>query len=359
MVESAISNDGTPHFATMTENRLLPHSKRKEIEESLVQIGVMLSDFEWAEHKSEELLEKSMKSKGGYSPIQAARRRAAYRDEYEHLPQPKVSKLKHIKTEAFITFDRLDNKWFSKYSLGNDYGTDKKVFNTIDEQIRFAQLWLTELKENLDVFDSIDLGVAQPSQIETTITKDDVVSNMVEKQIELIKKQIEKIDERSFDLDAWKSSTKVILARIFGGESKAVSAIEDIKYQNFGVATIGYSSFSNNIHSCKTQGKDILQVCIAELEIFGQPDTTTKDNAGININLTQNQTVNIQLLISALEDGLTVSQMKEIKELVASDEPDPQKKGKIIQKLKSFGSDVASNILANILTNPGIWGGLL
>ena len=30
----------------------------------------------------------------------------------------------------------------------------------------------------------------------------------------------------------------------------------------------------------------------------------------------------------------------------------------IIEKLKSFGADVASNIVANLLTNPAIWSGL-
>ena len=82
------------------------------------------------------------------------------------------------------------------------------------------------------------------------------------------------------------------------------------------------------------------------------------DNSGININLTQNQnqTVNINLLISALEDELTVSQLREVNDLMKIDEPKSEKKRKIIDKIKSFGSDVASNILANILTNPNIWG---
>ena len=31
---------------------------------------------------------------------------------------------------------------------------------------------------------------------------------------------------------------------------------------------------------------------------------------------------------------------------------------KIVDKLLSFGKDVASNIVANLLTNPSIWNGL-
>ena len=44
--------------------------------------------------------------------------------------------------------------------------------------------------------------------------------------------------------------------------------------------------------------------------------------------------------------------MKNIKE----EKGDLEKaKPKVIDKLKSFGENVASNILANIITNPAIW----
>ena len=47
---------------------------------------------------------------------------------------------------------------------------------------------------------------------------------------------------------------------------------------------------------------------------------------------------------------------EEIKEIITN-EPNPiQAKTKLIDKIKSFGSDVTSNIIANIITNPAIWG---
>jgi hypothetical protein len=181
---------------------------------------------------------------------------------------------------------------------------------------------------------------------------------MTDKQIELIKKQISKLEDKDFDLDAWKSSTTVILGRIFGDSYQGVKAIEKIKFDSGGWAIGDASHFWDNMTSCKKQGKDILEACITELETFGQPEQKKTDNSGININLTQNQnqTVNINLLISALEDELTVSQLREVNDLMKIDEPKSEKKRKIIDKTKSFGSDVASNILANILTNPNIWG---
>jgi hypothetical protein len=177
---------------------------------------------------------------------------------------------------------------------------------------------------------------------------------MTEKQIELITKQIEKIDSPDFDLEGWKSSSIVILNRIFGDTYSGIRQLQNIKYSGSGIGDV----YWDNLISCKKQGKDILGACITELETFGQPDQKQTDNSGIHINLnqTQNQSVKINLLISALEDELTISQLREINDLMKIDEPKSEKKRKIIDKIQSFGSDVASNILANILTNPNIWG---
>ncbi|MFA7650730.1 MAG: hypothetical protein WCY06_10420 [Flavobacteriaceae bacterium] len=177
---------------------------------------------------------------------------------------------------------------------------------------------------------------------------------MTEKQIELINKQLLKLDSSDFDLNGWRSSTIVILSRIFGDHYQGIKAIENIKYTSGGINSVSW----NNLVSCKKQGKDILEACITELETFGQPEPKKNENSGININLTQNQnqTVNINLLIGALEDELTVSQLREVNEIMSSGEQKSEKKKKLIDKLKSFGSDVASNVLANILTNPNIWG---
>lgn len=177
---------------------------------------------------------------------------------------------------------------------------------------------------------------------------------MTDKQIELINKQLEKLESPDFDLEGWKSSSIVILSRIFGDNYSGIKALQNIKYSSSDIGGVQW----DNLTSCKKQGKDILGACITELETFGQPEQKKTNNSGININLTQNQnqTVNINLLISALEDELTVSQLREVNDLMKVDEPKSEKKRKIIDKIKSFGSDVASNILANILTNPNIWG---
>lgn len=149
----------------------------------------------------------------------------------------------------------------------------------------------------------------------------------------------------------------VLLARIFGETYQGIKAIEKIKYVSNWVAGDDFHSW-NNMVSCKQQGKEVLEVCIVELENFGVPLRKSNNDTGINISLTQsqNQTININVLISALEEELTNSQLKEIKDLMNEDIPKSKKRTKIIDKIKSFGSDIASSIIANLLTNPSIWG---
>lgn len=73
----------------------------------------------------------------------------------------------------------------------------------------------------------------------------------------------------------------------------------------------------------------------------------------------QEQAIAVELFIEAIKDDLTGRQIKELKSVVAEADNDLQKaRPGIIAKLKEFGTDVASNIVANLLTNPVIWGGL-
>ena len=75
-------------------------------------------------------------------------------------------------------------------------------------------------------------------------------------------------------------------------------------------------------------------------------------------NQEQIQSIAINFFIEAIKEELNGRQIKEIKDIFTN-EPDSQKaKIKLLDRIKSFGSDVASNVLANILTNPAIWGNL-
>lgn len=96
----------------------------------------------------------------------------------------------------------------------------------------------------------------------------------------------------------------------------------------------------------KGKGKDAINV------------VTTINNSNTQ-SQSQEQSLAVELFIEAIKDDLTGRQIKELKAVVADADNDLQKaRPGILAKLKEFGADVASNIVANLLTNPMIWGGL-
>ena len=117
------------------------------------------------------------------------------------------------------------------------------------------------------------------------------------------------------------------------------------------------------------------QMLLAILEAFSSLPTVihNKDDVNrqgkitVNTNInnsnsqsqSQEQSFAVNLFLDAIKDDLTGKQIKELKEVMAESCSDKEKtRNGIIAKLKTFGDNVAANIVANILTNPVIWGGL-
>lgn len=110
--------------------------------------------------------------------------------------------------------------------------------------------------------------------------------------------------------------------------------------------TIILDKCTEQVTEKKGKGKDAINVI------------TTINNSNSQ-SQSQEQSLAVELFIEAIKDDLTGRQIKELKSVVAEADNDLQKaRPGIIAKLKEFGADVASNIVANLLTNPTIWGGL-
>ena len=131
---------------------------------------------------------------------------------------------------------------------------------------------------------------------------------------------------------------------------------------------IEFEETSKLILSLKQQQKllAILEAFANQPTIIPQENNEKKEN-GINIAInntnkqsqSQEQSYAINMFLEAVKDDLTGKQIKELKKVVDESKDDKEKaKNGIISKLKSFGSDVASNIVANIITNPMIWSNL-
>lgn len=131
-----------------------------------------------------------------------------------------------------------------------------------------------------------------------------------------------------------------------------------------------FEKMSENI-LVPTQQNALLAIleAIADLPTIVPQNNKKPNGKGVNITANINNTNNqsqsqeqslaINLFLEAIKDDLTGRQVKELKEVIAESGNDKEKaRDSIIAKLKSFGSDVASNIVANIITNPLIWSSL-
>lgn len=92
----------------------------------------------------------------------------------------------------------------------------------------------------------------------------------------------------------------------------------------------------------------------------------TEDMSGTIINVNQNQSQqqnqsqsqNFELFFDAIKDHLTIGQFNELQKIAKENPNTEEAKPKIIEKLKSFGENVLTEIISNIITSAPIWTGL-
>lgn len=166
------------------------------------------------------------------------------------------------------------------------------------------------------------------------------------KEIKILEEQINKLDSKNFDLEAWKQYSIVLLARIFGDNNQKIHQIEKIEYDYSSWSLRDTSGSSEYLETCKKLGKEILQASIDELNTFGLPES-----AGSGQGL-----IPVDVLLTAFEDDLKVSQFRKLKSIVNSQKSVDKKKTEIEDLLKNLQKDDLLNILLNILLNTKLKG---
>lgn len=156
--------------------------------------------------------------------------------------------------------------------------------------------------------------------------------------IKVLKDQIEKLEAKDFDLNAWKNFTILLLQRIFGQETRKVDAIRKIKYDQGSWVLRDETGYTNSVDACKKLGREILEEAIVELDTFGTPEET-------------GNTISFDVILEALQDELTGSQFREIKEAINEKRQIKDLKKILVTKLKGFDSEGIYAIVANILSN--------
>ena len=95
-----------------------------------------------------------------------------------------------------------------------------------------------------------------------------------------------------------------------------------------------------------------------------EPKNEIKENDSDKITINNNQTniqnntqqVILNIFIDAIRDEITGKELKELKEIMKNYEKNPEEtKSTLLEKIKGFGKDVLSNIMANIITNPDFY----
>ena len=168
------------------------------------------------------------------------------------------------------------------------------------------------------------------------------------KETEALREQLRRLDDRDFELNAWKIHTLIILERIFGSGSHKLAQLEKINYDFSSWSLRDTSGTTGSQDSCKKKAAEIIQASIEELETFGIPEINDKNNEELEKN------VAVKDILGIFEDELKGSQMKELKAILSSVDNPANLKSRLVGKLKEFGVNVSPEILALILMNKNI-----
>ena len=156
---------------------------------------------------------------------------------------------------------------------------------------------------------------------------------MAEKEIALLKEQIERLNEKKFDLEAWKNHTIIFLERIFGKESSKLKMIKSLAYDysSWSLRDTAAAGKTKDKDPVRLQAEEILTAAITELESLGLPE----------INLGKEK------IWQLLEDDLTGKQFKELEKL--ADLADQDKKEKMEKIVGEMGNEKLVSIIIQLL----------
>ena len=189
---------------------------------------------------------------------------------------------------------------------------------------------------------------------------------MENKMIEILKKQVSLLDNvNSLDeFNDWKEQTQIFICRIYKENSTQFNQF--IRISAF--PSIYTPGTQPNIPEAIRESKNILNGFIIDLETFGLPDITEKKdknkktqlpNIHIENNLSQSQnqhqTQNFNIK-EIIKDELPPSKMREIEDILKTNESEKTKFEKIGEILQKVGIGVTSSVLARIITTSiGLW----
>jgi hypothetical protein len=157
---------------------------------------------------------------------------------------------------------------------------------------------------------------------------------MAEKEIALLKEQIARLNEKNFDLEAWKNHTLIFLERIFGKDNSKIRMIKELTYDysSWSLRDTAAAGKTKDKDPIRMQAEEILVAAIAELEHLGLPQAKLEK----------------EKVWELLNDELTGKQVKEIQAILKSEEP--EKTEKISNILEKLETETLAKVIAKLLT---------
>lgn len=167
---------------------------------------------------------------------------------------------------------------------------------------------------------------------------------MVENYIKMLQEQIDKLEQKDFDLKSWKIYTNSILERIFGEGNRKIRQIEELRYDFGSWSLRDASGAKKNKDTVRSMAREILEAAISELHNFGLPEQegSTEEEADFSF------------VHEALQDELKGSQYKAIRNILEANVSEEEKRSDLKEVLKSLEHDALLNILTEIIMNPRI-----
>ncbi len=156
---------------------------------------------------------------------------------------------------------------------------------------------------------------------------------MAEKEIELLLAQINKLENKGFDLESWKIYTIGLLDRIFGHQSHKIDQIKELKY-DYSSWTLRDTSGSHD--SIKKKAKVIIESAINELTQFGLPDMKKQEEP-------------TNLIAEILKDELKGSEYKRITKIIDENENDEIKSKHLTELLDDMDTKTKDQIILNLM----------
>lgn len=263
--------------------------------------------------------------------------------------------------KSYPVTDLIDmyHKWhsksatlFSRYISSDD--TDLIKFKSKDDGNAYVLASLfSELETPFQLLlDKLRIGPYY--KIEKLIEEGESIVNKI-KYVDVPYNIIRTYDEYKIPSEAiyqtWKSNCLRLIEFYF----KNCNALEDFKQalQNFEKEYYSPNYMYNMIGILKSLKELPIEILNSKIESSNAINPIT---VSVVQNQTQNQNMVISFFLESIKDEIPGKQLKDLKEIIKN-EPDSEKaKFKILEQVKSFGIDVLSNIVSNLLTNPKIWG---